>query len=110
MPKCAADFSGTVTVESGAMAFGLDGDAVVGALSLGGADLVLPASVTVTVSLLGRPKAGDYVLAEARSISGASDLNVVQTGMSGSWPMSLRVENGKLMLTVQKKGFCLMFR
>ena len=92
------------------MAFGLDGDAVVGALSLGGADLVLPASVTVTVGLLGRPKAGDYVLAEAKSIAGASDLNVVQTGMSGSWPMSLRVENGKLMLTVQKKGFCLMFR
>lgn len=104
LPKCAADFSGTVTVESGEMAFGLDGDAVVGALSLGGADLVLPASVTVTVGLLGRPKAGDYVLAEAKSIAGASDLNVVQTGMSGSWPMSLRVENGKLMLTVQKKG------
>lgn len=110
LPKCASDFSGTVTAESGEMAFGLDGEVVVGALSLGGADLVLPASVTVTVNLLRRPKAGDYVLATARSISGASDLDVVQTGMSGSWPMSLRVENGKLMLTVQKKGFCLMFR
>lgn len=104
LPKCAADFSGTVTAESGEMAFGLDGDVVSGALSLGGADLVLPAAVTVTVNLLRRPKAGDYVLATARSISGASDLAVVLAGVTDDWPVSLRIVGGNLVLTVQKKG------
>ena len=113
LPKFGSDFTGTVELADGTLAFTLDATAtpqVKNAIKLGANTLKLPETVTVNVAVEGKAVSGIYTLIEA----GMGDVDVgtwtLQVTGAGSLRSELVYQDGSVAVKLTDTGTVLLFR
>lgn len=109
LPKFAATFSGSVTMTGSELSAVLDSQNPQAVLSAPGAQVILPNSGTLNVSLSSRPKAGSYPLIVAAEILGGDNLTLSGTASELSG-VRLAKSAESLSLVVSPQGSLLLLR
>lgn len=103
-------YTGTVTLESGDMAFTVANNALDRTYDLGNGKFAIPAGATVTVNFATRPRSGcDYVLVSAGELTGPLP-TLVTKGETRNMEMTLVCKDNRLILHIPPMGLRILIR